>query len=119
MKKISLKMAIVGVIRLILLLILITLPISSNAQNLFVNPESVVFDSLNNRYLVSCANPGQGNIVQIDSAGKQSYFTHDLNFSCGLHIVGNTIYVARCDQGGLVGYDLTTAERVMNLGCYF
>jgi len=86
-----------------------------HAQNLLTVPESIVFDTARNRYLVSNAKVGSGNIVQIDSVGNQSYFTNDLNFSCGLHIVGNTVYVARCDQGGLVGYDLTTAERVMNL----
>jgi hypothetical protein len=44
----------------------------AEAQNLLSNPESVVCDSLQDRYPVS--NFGDGSIVQIDPRGNQSYF---------------------------------------------
>ena len=50
--------------------VLITLVGKTMAQNLLNGPESVVFDSLHNRYLVS--NPLDQSIVQIDSNGTQS-----------------------------------------------
>ncbi len=59
-------------LRCFLCLLLLAFPITLTAQNLLYNPESVVFDSVRNRYIVS--NWGDGAIVQIDSTGVQSYF---------------------------------------------
>lgn len=85
----------------------------SNAQNLLNDPESVVYDSVNNRYLVS--NWGDGNIIQIDSVGEQSYFSTALNRLAGLHIEDNILYTASNLPPfiGLVGFDLATAEIVV------
>ncbi len=49
-------------------------------QNLLNNPESVVFDQLRCRYLVS--NWGDGNIVSIDSLGNQAFFLTSLTTGC-------------------------------------
>ena len=85
------------------------------AQNLLYNPESVVYDSVNNRYLVS--NFEDGCIIQIDSLENQNYFTQGLVHIAGLHIVGNTLF-AGSYQGsdtGVVGYDLTTADMIFKV----
>ncbi|MCK4663215.1 MAG: VCBS repeat-containing protein [Bacteroidales bacterium] len=80
--------------------------------NLLNNPESVVYDSVFNRYLVS--NCGDGSIVEIDSLGQQSYFNTELTVSVGMHIVGDTLFVSS-DEGeysGIVGFLLSTGEIV-------
>ena len=74
-------------------------------DNLLNNPESVVFDSLNDRYLVS--NWTDGNIVEINSWGPQAYFNTDLERAAGLHIFGNVLYAAirgqRTENRGQIG----------------
>jgi sugar lactone lactonase YvrE len=98
-------------------IILIGLALSANClcQNLLNNPESIVYDSLYNRYLVS--NWGNGNIIQIDSNGVQNYFNTYFDHIAGLHIVGNTLYAASnlSASAGLIGIDLSTADTVTNL----
>jgi sugar lactone lactonase YvrE len=83
----------------------------SYAQNLLNNPESVVFDSANKRYLIS--NWGDGAIVQIDSLGNQTYFSDTLlnKFKvAGLYIYGDTLLAAAGDapNAGLFGFNLKT-----------
>lgn len=81
-------------------------------NNLLDNPESVVYDSLYNRYLVS--NCGNGKIIQIDSTGHQSYFNTELTYTLGLHIVGDTLYVSSngVNYSGVVGFSLSTGDIV-------
>jgi sugar lactone lactonase YvrE len=100
------KFAKVGCLALLVMAILSANPL--NAQLLY-NPESVVFDSANNRYLVS--NWGDGNIVQIDSAGNQSYFSTAPTRLAALHIIGNTLLVASNldPYVGLLSFDMATA----------
>ncbi len=66
---------------------------SLGAQNLLNSPESITFDTLNNRYLVS--NVRDSNIVQIESDFvTQSYFKTDLGGPCaGNHIVDDIFFV--------------------------
>ena len=61
-----------------------------NAQE-FQAPESATFDSQSNRYFIS--NFGDGNIIQIDSAGEKSYFKKDLSKSLGMIIKDDILYV--------------------------
>lgn len=84
-------------------------------DNLLNNPESIVFDSLNNRYLVS--NWTDGNIVAINSLGQQEYFNTDLEQAAGLHIVGNILYVASSNGSntGIIGFDLSTGTIVFDV----
>jgi hypothetical protein len=88
------------------------------AQNLLLKPESVAFDSTENRYLIS--NYGDGAIVQIDSNGVQSHFKNGLGNCYGNHIVGNTLYVSVNEYAGVVGgkavlgLDLATSNIVMS-----
>ncbi len=85
------------------------------AQILLNQPESVVFDSLHNRYLVS--NFGDGNIVQIDEFGNQSYFDTTLTRIAGLLNKRDTLFVASNDEPyiGLVAYSLHTDEMLFYL----
>ena len=81
-------------------------------QNLLNLPESVVYDSLNSRYLVS--NWGSGNIVQIDSTGTQSIWLSNVQCYAGLHIRDSALYVA-CREYGVKGFDLVTGENVLDV----
>ena len=99
------------------------LEVASNAQNLLNNPESVVFDSNRNRYIVS--NWGDGAIVQIDSNGIQSYFSIALQNKykvAGLYTFGDTLLAASGDTlnsdstgKGLTGFNLTTGEIIFQI----
>jgi len=84
-------------------------------SNLLNNPESVVYDSSESRYLVS--NWGDGNIIAIDSTGTQTYFNTDMDQAAGLHIVGNIIYAASTEGSvtGIVGFDLASGLRICTM----
>jgi len=77
------------------------------AQNLLLFPESVVYDASHERYLVS--NYLTGDIVSIDLQGNQQYFVQGQSCQNGLHIEGNTVYVA-CNSQGVKAYDLDTGQ---------
>ena len=83
--------------------------------NLLNQPESVVYDSLYNRYLVS--NWGDGNIIEISISGEQNYFNTELDQAAGLHIVGNVVYVASSNGSntGIIGIDLATGGVVFDV----
>ena len=82
------------------------------SQNLLNLPESVVYDSLHHRYLVS--NWGSGDVVQIDSTGTQSIFLNDEQCFAGLHIIDSILYVA-CREYGVKGFALTTGDNVLEV----
>ena len=82
-----------------------------SAQNLLNRPESVVYDSLFNRYLVS--NWATGNIVQIDSSGVQSYFVTGLGNINGIYISNNIVFAGCITK--VRGFNLSTRNTVMDL----
>jgi sugar lactone lactonase YvrE len=84
-------------------------------ENLLNNPESVVFDPTNNRYLVS--NWADGNIIEIDNMGRQTYFNTDLDQAAGLHILEDVLYVASSDGSntGIIGIELSSGEIVFDV----
>ena len=96
---------------------------NSYSQDLFNNPESVVFDAPRNRYIIS--NWGDGSIVQIDSNGAQSYFSTELQNKykvAGLYILNDTLLAAsgdtlNCDTTGtgLTGFNIKTGEIVFHI----
>ena len=97
---------------LILTIAVLSLPVF--AQNLLEQPESVVYDLAENRYLVS--NYESGNIVQIDSNEVQSYYStqfagHGL---VGMHILGDKLYVSvnAGPQAGVAELDLATGDLI-------
>ena len=82
-----------------------------SAQNLLNGPESVAFDTVYNRILVS--NARDGAIVEIDENMNQSYFTTGHLQCAGNQIVGNIIYVTV--PHGVLGFDLATADLVFDI----
>jgi PKD repeat protein len=84
-------------------------------QNLLNNPETIVYDSIYDRYLVS--NMSSYNIVEIDQIGNYSVFSSAVYRPYGMVIVGNTLYVGgdRGNQGGIFGFDLATGEEVFSV----
>ncbi len=98
----------------ILLSVFIVVPAGFSAveAQLLNNPESVVYDSLRDRYLVS--NWNTGHMVQIDSNGVQDYFVVGQHCYAGLHIVDDVVYVAGRNQG-VSGFDLETGQLVMHV----
>jgi len=89
-----------------LILLVLFLPSGVKAQ-FFNGPESVTYDALNGRYLIS--NVLDGTIVQISDTGDTSYFDTWLTRTLGMIIVDNILYVA--DIYGIATYDLTTDQR--------
>lgn len=92
-----------------IVVLLFSLPIRAQLLN---GPESVVYDSLRNRYLVS--NWNTGHMIQIDSDGVQDYFVISQYCYAGLCIVGDSIYVA-CRTQGVRGFDLETGEPILHV----
>ncbi|MEE9442492.1 MAG: dockerin type I domain-containing protein [candidate division Zixibacteria bacterium] len=75
-------------------------------------PEGIVFDSMNNRYLVS--NWRSGTVVEINSAGEQSYFKTGLGNCASIIIDGDVVYVA-VNNNGVIGLDLATGATLMSV----
>jgi len=96
-----------------ILTFLIICPVS--AQNLLDSPESIVFDEVHNRYLVS--NYGNGDIIAIDMEGNQSYFNRDLSHVAGLYIYEDILYAASngFTYDGLVLINLETGELISTI----
>jgi sugar lactone lactonase YvrE len=87
-------------------------------QNLLNNPESAVYDSINNRYIIS--NWGDGAIIQIDSMENQKYFSDTLMHKfkvAGLYINGDTLLAAAGDapNAGLTGFNLRTDKQIFHI----
>jgi len=93
-------------------LILLGLFLASGAQAQFFNgPESVTYDELNSRYLIS--NVLTGDIVQISDAGDTTFFDRSLARTLGMTIVDSILYVA--DISGLVTFNLTTDQKITTI----
>ncbi len=93
---------------LTLITILLVPVLAAHAQDYLVDVECATWDSLNNRYLVSCYSAGD--IVAIDTSGSQSMFVNRSGLVLSNCIGGNTIYVSTGTS--VFGYDLTTADQV-------
>ena len=63
----------------------------ANAQ-FFSGPESVTYDALKGRYLIS--NVESGNIIQISNAGDTTFFDRLLDRTAGMTIVDNILYMS-------------------------
>ena len=82
-------------IAVFLILICLTIPIISYAQNLLDEPQKIVIDDEHNRLLVS--NYGNGALVQIDDNDDQSYFVQDAGFIDGMDIYQKISVVKNID----------------------
>ncbi len=97
--------------KLTFLYIFLFISFTMSAQSLSA-PESIVFDTANNRYFIS--NNGSNEILARDAGGNLTVFTNAISSGPhGLEIVGNTLFA--CDGSSVKGFDLTTAASVMNL----
>ena len=93
-------------------LILLVLLLANGAQAQFFNgPESVTYDTLNSRYLIS--NVLTGDIVQISDAGDTTFFDRSLVRTLGMTIVDSILYVA--DISGLVTFDLKIDQKITTI----
>ena len=92
-------------------LFLILIPFFSYPQNFFNNPESIAFDSLNSRYLVS--NVGNGDIVQVKPDEDTTFFYTGLTRTLGMVIVDSILYVA--DSSGVVGFSILSDELLFTI----
>nr|NQU90434.1 SMP-30/gluconolactonase/LRE family protein [Bacteroidota bacterium] len=104
----------------LLQLFLLLMTSQVHAQNLLNNPESVVFDPSQNRYLVSNWADDDGTIVQIDSNGVQSYFSTTLagQFKiAGLYMYHDTLLAASgvSPNAGLSAFDLNTGDTLFHI----
>jgi len=90
-------------------------PCIAAGLDLLNGPESVVYDSVHNRYLV--INMTGGQIIEIDEYGKQSVFASGLVNGHGICISGDTLLVGSNygDHPGLNGYSLTTKQWLFNI----
>jgi hypothetical protein len=95
---------------ILICLILLFSPATSQAQNLLSYPQKIVIDSEHERLLVS--NYGNGALVEIDSEGNQEYFEENAGFIDGMDIVDNVVYGVG-SQRRLIAYDLDTEEEIM------
>lgn len=104
----------IKIFRIMGLLILISFFSSeiSKPQSLLREPQKIVIDSRRNRLLVS--NYATGDIVQIDSAGIQSYFVRRAGFIDGIEVVGDTVYGV-ANNRKVKAYDLVTGLLVMDV----
>ena len=76
----------------------------NHSQN-YSSAESVEYDSVNNRWLVSNGN----RIISDDGQGNLSYFGNGAT-SYGLEVIGNTLFGIQ--GSSIIGYDLTTEQQV-------
>lgn len=90
-----------------------TTPAISQAQNLLHAPQKIVIDAPRNRLLVSNDNAA-GDIVEIDSAGNQTWFMQGAGFIEGMEIVGDTVYGV-CRNRKIKAYNLLTKDLVMDI----
>jgi hypothetical protein len=97
---------------ILLLSIACTMSTLTLAQNLLHAPQKIVIDAPRNRLLVS-NDTITGDIVQIDSAGNQTYFVQGAGFIDGMEIVGDTVYGV-CKNRKIKAYHLVTKQIVMD-----
>ena len=94
----------------IIFLVITLLSTDINSQNLVDGPESVAFDSLNNRYLVSSLRTNK--IISIDKEGNQSVFKEGIT-AFGNCIRDGVFYVS--GNASVKGLDVTTGELLMTV----
>ena len=100
-------------LKIILFVLVLIFPSFCQSQNLLSNPESVVYDSLRQRYLVS--NWGDGAIVQMTETFEQSYFSTALQGQfqlAGLYIYGDTLLAAagNAPNAGVAAFSLVSSD---------
>jgi DNA-binding beta-propeller fold protein YncE len=88
------------------------MPVAGFTQNLLNGPQKIVVDAQRNRLLVSNANTGD--LIQIDSAGNQSYFVREADFIDGIGIVGDIVFGVGSNRK-IRAYNLATKQLVLDI----
>ena len=73
------------------------------ADNLLNEPEGIIYDTTNHRYLIS--NWRNGAVVAVDTNGIQEYFRTGLGNCSSIHINGDTVFVP-LNNNSVIGLDL-------------
>ena len=95
-----------------LFILFFCLPLVSFSQT-FNSPESVEYDTGNNRWLVGNHSSGQVLVYTPSSATLNLFCSGMTGGPYGIEIMGNVLYC--CDGGTIKGYNLTTGTLVFNL----
>ena len=107
-----LKLSIKPDILFSLIIVSFLLPLLVGAAIDYNNPESVVYDAANDRYLVS--NTGDGNIIARSPADVLSYFSQGASTSIrGLTIMNNTLYAA--GDEGVMAFNLSNGQKTSTI----
>jgi hypothetical protein len=85
------------------IIVFIGLTSGSEAQS-FSGPESVEYDPINNRYIVS--NTSSGNLQSVIPGNSPTLFTANVSSPYGLVVVDSTVYVN--DNGKVLGFNLVS-----------
>ena len=88
----------------------LALSISVFAQS-YSSPESVKYDAIHQRYIVS--NTNSNNLQQVIPGSAPMLFKSGVTSPYGNIVVGDTVYV--CSSGNLKGYNLTTGNQSINI----
>ncbi len=96
-------------IKIFALGIALTSTVCAHAQTIN-SPESLEFDAIGSRYLIS--NRGNGEILARSASGALSVFTADPASPAGVDILGDNLFVA--DGGFVRAYRLSDGVRVLN-----
>jgi hypothetical protein len=88
----------------------LALSISAFAQS-YSSPESVKYDAIHQRYIVS--NTNSNNLQQVIPGSAPTLFKSGVTSPYGNVVVGDTVYV--CSSGNLKGYNLTTGNQAINV----
>jgi len=81
------------------------------SQDLIVNPESIVFDKIEKRYLVTCN--GNGKIIEIDSLGNKTVFKTGFSNLLGSHLQDSILYVS--SNAGIQGFNIYSGDEKFNV----
>jgi hypothetical protein len=107
MKKASLK----TVLSLLIFAVFTTNPEISICQNLLNGPRKIVIDA--KRDLLYVSNGNTGDVVQIDSVGKQKMLFAGAGFIDGMEIIGDILYGVSANRT-VKAYDLVTKQLVLS-----
>jgi len=103
---------------MIVSLMVLILPATARAQVQLNGPETIVYDSIGDRYFVS--NMNTNHVIQIDRSGNYSLFSTAVTHPYGMTIWDGVLYVGgdQGPRGGITGIDLVSGEVVFQLLSY-
>ncbi len=102
------------IVQLFAIVLIIASSMSSQARNLLWYPKCASFDTLHNRYLISCLELGAASkIVEVDESGQQRIFKTGLGPIISNHLVGDVLYVSY--EKGVYAIDMNSGNVQSNI----